>query len=41
MGGPGVGEGRWTISWLFVDLGTGEGYVAGVYEGTVIFFGLN
>ena len=41
MGGPGVGEGRRIISWLFVDSGTGEGSVAGVYEGTVIFFGLN
>jgi hypothetical protein len=32
-GGPGVGEGRRTVSWLFIDSETGEGSMKGVYEG--------
>ena len=32
-GGPGVGKGRQTVSWLFVDSETGEGSMRGVYEG--------
>jgi hypothetical protein len=35
-GGPGVGEGRRTVSWLFIDSETGEGSMQGVYEGNNI-----
>jgi hypothetical protein len=32
-GGPGVGEGRRTVSWLFIDSETGDRSMKGVYEG--------
>jgi hypothetical protein len=32
-GGPGVGEGRRTVSWLFIDSETGDGSMKDIYEG--------
>lgn len=37
-GGLAVGEGRRTISWLFIDTETGEGSLKGVYEGYFVSF---